>query len=241
LAANWRNMMKRRLTAGGKVRFRGGRKGGDRVMFDAVIFDLDGTLIDSEAISQAAGIAAFAAMGIDVDPAFLHGLVGVDDRTGSEIILAAFPRLDPVQFARVWSDALARRWDHGVPLKPGTHEVLSGIILPKALATSSTRAQADRKLTLTGLGVHFSHTVTVDDVTAPKPHPEPYLLAARLLGVPPARCVAFEDSETGARSAHAAGMTVVQVPDVVPTKGDFAHLVAPDLISAARQLGLIAA
>jgi beta-phosphoglucomutase-like phosphatase (HAD superfamily) len=117
--------------------------------------------------------------------------------------------------------------------------VLSGIGLPKALATSSTRRQADTKLALTGLGTHFAHVVTFDDVSDPKPHPEPYLLAARLLGVDAARCVAFEDSETGARSAHAAGMTVVQIPDIVPASGDFAHHIAPDLMTAARKLGLI--
>ena len=92
---------------------------------------------------------------------------------------------------------------------------------------------------MTGLGPHFAHVVTFDDVAAPKPHPEPYLLAARLLGVDPARCLAFEDSETGARSAHAAGMTVVQIPDIVPATGDYAHHIAPDLLTAARRLGLI--
>jgi HAD superfamily hydrolase (TIGR01509 family) len=155
------------------------------------------------------------------------------------VIRARFPQLDTELFAEAWSEALRRRWDQGVPLKAGTQEVLSRIILPKALATSSTRLQADRKLMLTGLGVHFAQTVTVDDVLAPKPAPDPYLLAASLLGVDPARCVAFEDSETGARSAHAAGMTVVQIPDIVPTGGAYAHLVAPDLVSAARKLGLI--
>ncbi len=208
-------------------------------MFDAVIFDLDGTLIDSEAVTQAAGIEAFASLGVVVDPAFLHGLIGIDDQTGAGIIRARFPDLDPDAFATAWTREVRTRYQDGVPLKPGTEELLTAITLPKALATSSTRRQADTKLALTGLGPHFAHVVTFDDVAAPKPHPEPYLLAARLLGVDPARCLAFEDSETGARSAHAAGMTVVQIPDIVPATGDYAHHIAPDLLTAARRLGLI--
>ncbi len=208
-------------------------------MYDAVIFDLDGTLIDSEAITQAAGIEAFASLGVAVDAEFLHSLIGIDDETGAGIIQARFPDLDTEAFATAWTRGVRDRYRDGVPLKPGTEALLGAITLPKALATSSTRRQADTKLALTGLGAHFAHVVTFDDVTSPKPHPEPYLLAARLLGVDPARCVAFEDSETGARSAHAAGMTVVQVPDIVPASGDFAHHVAPDLLTAARRLGLI--
>jgi HAD superfamily hydrolase (TIGR01509 family) len=210
-------------------------------MFDAVIFDLDGTLIDSESRTQAAGIEAFAAFGIDVDPAFLHSLIGVDDRTNAAIIAARYPGLDPQAYDAVWHAAVERHWKQGLALKPGSTELLSRLSQPKALATSSTRHQARVKLDLTGIGVHFAQVVTVDDVTAPKPAPEPYLLAAARLGVAPARCVAFEDSETGARSAHAAGMTVVQVPDIVPASGRYAHHVAPDLLSGARAVGLIAA
>ncbi len=81
--------------------------------------------------------------------------------------------------------------------------------------------------------------VTVDDVARAKPAPDPFLLAARLLGVDPQRCLAFEDSEPGAEAAFAAGMTVVQVPDIVPASGRFAHLVAPDLMAGARAIGLV--
>ena len=208
-------------------------------MFDAVIFDLDGTLIDSESLTQAAGIEAFAGLGVTVTPDFLHGLIGIDDRTGAGIIRARYPDLDTDAFAQAWTDGVRRRWKHGLPLKAGSLELLALIGQPKAIATSSTRLQADQKLALTGLGIHFAHVVTVDDVAAPKPAPEAFLRAAALLGVDPARCVAFEDSETGARAAHAAGMTVVQVPDIVPTTGAFAHLVASDLLAGARGIGLI--
>jgi beta-phosphoglucomutase-like phosphatase (HAD superfamily) len=107
------------------------------------------------------------------------------------------------------------------------------------MATSSTRAQLDYKLSVTDIATYFSHFVSFDDVTKAKPAPEPFLLAARLLGVDPSRCLAFEDSETGAEAAYRAGMTVVQVPDINPASGRFAHLVAPDLLTGARGIGLL--
>lgn len=208
--------------------------------YRAVIFDLDGTLLDTEAITMAAGIEAFASMGIDVDPAFLHGLVGKDDKTGGAIIRAAFPDLDPLRFDRAWVAGSRRRMAAGIPLKPFARELLDLIALPRAIATSSGRESAARKLAVSRLPV-FAHVVTFDDVDRPKPAPDPYLMAARLLGVDPAACLAFEDSDTGAASARAAGMTVVQVPDLVPTDGRHAHHLAPDLLAGARAAGLIAA
>lgn len=208
-------------------------------MFDAVFFDLDGTLIDSEAVGQVAGTIAFASLGIEIEPEFLHSMIGIDDETSEGMIRARFPGLDTAVLDAARVAEVRRRYAEDLPLKPGTHQVLEAIRLPKALVTSSTRSQADYKLDLSGLGPHFAHIVTFDDVSAAKPDPEPYLLAARLLGVDPARCVVFEDSEAGARAAHAAGMTVVQIPDIIPASGSFAHLVAPDLIAGARGIGLI--
>lgn len=208
--------------------------------FEAVIFDLDGTLLDTEAITHAAGIEAFASQGICIDPAFLHGLVGKDDATGGRMIRARFPQLDPALFESVWAAGVQRRMAAGIPLKPFALDLLSSITLPRAIATSSGRESATRKLAVCRLPA-FAHVVTFDDVARPKPAPDPYLLAACLLGVEPARCLAFEDSDTGAASARAAGMTVVQVPDLVPTDGRHAHHLAPDLLSGARAAGLIAA
>ncbi len=207
--------------------------------FAAVIFDLDGTLIDTERLAMAAGHEAMAAIGRDVAPDFFHQFVGKDDATTAGLLMQMFPDLDLAAFHAAWHPRFMARLGGAIPLKAGAEDLLSALALPKALATSSTRAQADRKLASTGLARHFGAVVTFDDVRAPKPAPEPFLRAARLLGVDPAACVAFEDSETGARAAMAAGMTVVQVPDVQPTRGEHAHHVAADLLSGARAVGLI--
>lgn len=213
-------------------------------MYDDVIFDLDGTLIDSESIGITAGITAFGRHGYPVTVDLFHSMVGVDQPTGETMLRAALGADLPL--ARIKADwqALTRAayHDQGVPLRPGAAEVLE--LLGKAghrlaVATSSRREPAEWKLERAGLRHHFATVVSYDCITRPKPAPDPFLEAARRLGAAPARCVAFEDSETGAASARAAGMTVVQVPDQVATEGRHATLVAADLLSGARALGLI--
>lgn len=81
--------------------------------------------------------------------------------------------------------------------------------------------------------------MSFESVTDPKPAPEPYLVAAKGLGINANYCLAFEDTDVGARSALEAGMTVVQVPDLMPSDGRFAHFLAPDLIVGARRAGLV--
>lgn len=208
-------------------------------MFDAILFDLDGTLIDTESLAMSAGMTAFAALGHPVDEAFMHRLVGVDLPSAARMIETALPLLDTSALHHLWQQGFQAGMADGLPLKPGVEILLSARLRPMAIVTSSGRKEAHHKLNLTGIAAAFVHVITVDDVQSAKPSPDPYLLAAERMGVSPARCLVFEDSETGAESAHRAGCHVVQVPDVVPSQGRWAHHLATDLLSGARAVGLI--
>ena len=211
--------------------------------YDAVVFDLDGTLVDTELLCNAAGAEACATLGFPVSLAFFESLAGIDDRNRARLIEEHTGKTVELRgFLAEWDRLCSLRYQEDVPLKPGAVallEALNAAGMPVALATSSRQGPAEEKLAAIGLGHHFHTVVTFDDVAAPKPAPDPYLLAAQRLGVPPARCLAFEDSETGARSAHAAGMTVVQVPDLHATRGAHAHHVAATLLEGAAMAGLL--
>ncbi|MBS0572838.1 MAG: HAD family phosphatase [Proteobacteria bacterium] len=211
--------------------------------YAAAIFDLDGLLLDTERLAIATGYEALDQLGQPRIAGLLESLIGKDDAAGARIVSArygdGFPQED---FARRWSVLFQASLDRGIPLRPGATALLDrlgSLGLPCAVATSSRRASALRKLDLTGLAPRFATVVTVDCILNPKPAPDPYLEAARRLAVAPARCIAFEDSDTGAAAAHAAGMTVVQVPDMAKTTGPHAHHLAGDLIEGARMAGLI--
>jgi HAD superfamily hydrolase (TIGR01509 family) len=115
-----------------------------------------------------------------------------------------------------------RRVARGLPLKPGARELLqdlSTLGVPMAVATSTRGDRARLKLASSGLDGYFRHVVTSSDVVHAKPAPDLYLLAADRLGIPAIECVALEDSEYGVRAAYAAGLRVIQVPDLVPATG----------------------
>ncbi|AGT10353.1 HAD family hydrolase [Paracoccus aminophilus] len=208
-------------------------------MFDAIFFDLDGTLIDTESIALRTGLEVFARLGHPADETFMHELIGKDIPSATALIGARFPGIDLDRLGHEQRAAFDAALTTDLRLKPGARELLAALPVASAIVTSSGHAEAHHKIGLTGLGPAFCQIITRADVLAPKPDPEPYLLAARRLGVDPARCLVFEDSEIGAQSAYRAGCTVVQVPDIVPASGKWAHHIAPDLLTGAAMAGLI--
>ena len=188
---------------------------------DALVFDMDGLLLDTERIAREAFCEACREAGWP-DPDFDVYARCIGGTGGDEgaILRAGYGPDFPWEAVR---DGWWRRYHEHVehrpvPVKPGATELLSYCVesgLPCALATSTRAALAQTKLSLAGLDGYFRIRVTGDMVRWGKPHPEPYLAAAERLGASPERCWAFEDSSNGVRSACAAGFAVFQVPDLV--------------------------
>ncbi|TDK29437.1 HAD family hydrolase [Luteimonas terrae] len=184
----------------------------------AVIFDMDGLMLDSERAILDALRAAATEHGADIDPDWWLCLIGHTDavcraRLGEKIGAAAADALLEDGHARYVAVAEA-----GVPHRPGIVallELLASHGVPRAVATSTRSPLAQRKLAAAGLLSHFDVVCTSSDVATPKPAPDVYLLAAERLGVVPAQCLVLEDSPTGVRAALAAGMTAIQVPDLL--------------------------
>ena len=185
----------------------------------AVMFDMDGLLVDSEPLWLEAETAVMARLGADWTAADQVQLLGGSlDRTVRYLMGKARRPATPGQVAEwLMSGIVERVRDHGVPVRPGARELLAEVEaagLPHALVTGSERRFMDVVLASTGL--RFDALVCADDVSVTKPDPEPYLLAAKLLGADPASCYALEDSPNGVASAEAAGYRVIAVPSLVP-------------------------
>lgn len=200
-----------------------------RQKFEAVIFDLDGLMIDTERIASAAWLRASSEMGYPLTENVVHEMIG---RTGPDSDAILRKNLgEEVALDELKALRLSYTDDHianiGIPLKPGLLELLDfldGRKIRKAVATSSMQERAAMKLKRTGLFERFPVVISGDDVHRGKPAPDIYLETAVQLGVSANRCLVLEDSDAGARSAHAAGMMVIIVPDLKPPAADVVSL-----------------
>jgi HAD superfamily hydrolase (TIGR01509 family) len=210
----------------------------------AVLWDMDGTLVDTEPywIAREHEIVAEFGNGAWTDD-HAHALVGFDLRDSARYI-SKHGEVDlPVDdIVNLLLDGVIERVERAVPWRPGARELLADLAaagIPCALVTMSWKRFTDAVVPLLPVG-SFTTVVAGDDVVNGKPHPEPYLVAAERLGVDASHCVAIEDSPTGVRSAHAAGCFTLAVPNAVAVPahlGDH-HLPTLDGLTASALSGL---
>lgn len=199
----------------------------------AVLWDMDGTLVDTEPYWIEVEFELAAQHGGTWSTEHALNLVGNDLISSGHYIRRHMPLdLEPVQIVELLLDGVVARVQQEVPWRPGAVELLSALHergVPLALVTMSYTRFVAPILAHLPEGI-FSAIVTGDQVTRGKPHPEPYLAAAALLGVDAADCVAIEDSGTGATSAEAAGCTVLVVPHHVAVPPGEARTFADTLV-----------
>lgn len=185
----------------------------------AVLWDMDGTLVDTEPYWIQAEHELVAAHGGVWNDEFAHQLVGNALEVSAQLIIdQSGIDLTITEIVEGLLERVVAQVATQVPWRPGARELLfelGRLEVPSLLVTMSWRSLADRVVGALPEGT-FRALVTGDEVSHGKPHPEPYLSAARLIDVDPRDCVALEDSPTGVRSATAAGVPTIAIPHVVP-------------------------
>ncbi len=188
----------------------------------AVVFDMDGLMLDSERAIIGCLADAARELGHDLPEMLWLSMVGHSEAVCRHLLdeaVGEVQRTLVLERSHALYDAVVAA---GVPHRPGILEMLDFLQargIPRAVATSTRRPLALRKLEASGLLPHFDAVCTSSDVEHPKPAPDVYLLAARSLDVAPSRCLVLEDSPTGVRAALAAGMHPIQIPDLLVPDG----------------------
>lgn len=187
----------------------------------AVLWDMDGTIVDSEKLWDVGIQELYGQHGRELSAEVRTTTIGGSSETVMKIVYADLGlEPDPAEMARTsdWlHEYVAELFATGLPWCAGARELLDALSaadVPMALVTNTRRDLADQALQ--SIGTHyFAVTVCGDEVPAGKPSPDPYLRAAQLLGLDPADCLAIEDSVTGTTSAESAGCAVLVVPNEI--------------------------
>ncbi len=210
----------------------------------AVVFDMDGVLIDSEPIIRRAAQRAGEVFGHTLSDSLYADLIGLPGAQVEAALMAAFGADFPLPDYRRCFEDLYREdvATNGIRSKPGVPELLAALRandVPVAVATSTRSGHAQAALAAAGLLDYLPVCITGDQVSAGKPEPEIFLRAATSLSIAASECIAIEDSEVGARAAVSAGMWTLMVPDLKQPSAELARRVReilPSMPHAARRV-----
>lgn len=197
--------------------------------FDAVVFDMDGVIFDSEKAVMDCWLELAAKYNIpNIEEPYL-ACTGTNDAKTREIMLNAYgPDFPYDEYAKEASKMYHEKYDGGrLPMKHGVFKILNYLKDNNkkiALASSTRRETIINQLRDAGILDYFDEIVTGDMVKRSKPAPDIFLLACEKIGVKPSRAFAVEDSYNGIRSAHAGGLKPIMVPDLLPANGEMKDL-----------------
>lgn len=196
---------------------------------DALLFDLDGLLLDTEVLAKQAFDETSRVYKIGDQTELFMSLVGTNEAHHTYRLEDVLSELcDPVKFRQHWNDHFHHLINtETVAILPGVTEVLEyadSHNIKCAVATSSSTSAAAKKLTDAGIRDYFLTVTCGDMVAISKPHPEIFEKAAASVNARPSRSIGLEDSANGVKAAHAAGLHVIQIPNVVPPSAELLSL-----------------
>lgn len=204
--------------------------------FSAIVFDMDGVLLDTEPLYKQAMHQACTDLGFEMTEALHNAQIGAPADLGARMMMDFFgPDFPLALYNQYTAKTMQVLTADEVPVKPGVRELLFELNarkIPAAVATSTSSPTAPERLKRAGIFDMFHAVVTRNDVQNGKPHPEPFLTAASRIGIDPRSCIALEDSHNGIRSAHGAGMMAIMVPDLLQPNDEIlalCHAVMPSL------------
>lgn len=195
------------------------------MIIKAVIFDMDGTMFDTERLAIDTWIQAASLYGYTLEREWIQSCIGRDIAQTKDILTAFMGSLFPFQtIQNKYEELMDIELDlHGVPIKPGLLPLLKRVQelkIPMAVATSTPRDQTERMLELAQVSMYFDQVICGDDVRHGKPNPEIYAVAAHALGKEAGQCLVIEDSYAGVQAAYDAGTPVIFIPDQLEATDD---------------------
>lgn len=208
----------------------------------SIIFDMDGTLLDTQRICIPAWEYAGCLQGIEGLGEFVKEIFGMSEMGWTAHLVETYPTLDVPLFKETFRNYIKENGE--VKFMPGAQQLLRFLKdnnVKVALASGTRRATVLSHLKRVGIENYFDAIVGGDEIKNGKPAPDIFLKAAELLNAKPDECIVFEDSNNGIKAAHNAGMKCIGIPDIVPIKNEFKKFIFSEINNLAEAIDILKA